>query len=173
VFRQMRGAKRDDDTIELELTAKELQALCPAAVEHTDFRPDKGVATSRRMPRHSRWPAALAAAGIAGISSGITYLTTVPAPPVPIAESSLPQPLAAPTPEAPPPAPVKFVNPFDSTEVFEFPSGMGESDVRAAVAELLLNRARERLAASADAQRSGKPVHRERPVGATRLATRS
>ena len=41
--------------------------------------------------------------------------------------------------------PVYFTNPFDATEVFEFPPGTSQSQAHSAVAELLLARARERL----------------------------
>jgi hypothetical protein len=49
---------------------------------------------------------------------------------------------------APPEAPVQFVNPFDSTEVFMFPAGTTQGEARDAVAEFLLERARERGAQS-------------------------
>jgi hypothetical protein len=42
------------------------------------------------------------------------------------------------------PAPVRFRNPFDATEVFEFPAGTSDADARDAVAALLLKRAQER-----------------------------
>lgn len=42
--------------------------------------------------------------------------------------------------------PVLFVNPFDETEVFEFPAGTTEAAARAAVAEILMARATERYA---------------------------
>ena len=41
--------------------------------------------------------------------------------------------------------PVLFNNPFDPTEVFEFPPGTGEAEARDAVAQMLLARARDRL----------------------------
>jgi hypothetical protein len=41
-------------------------------------------------------------------------------------------------------APVRFTNPFDATEVFEFPPGTSKSEARHAVADLLLKRARDR-----------------------------
>lgn len=41
--------------------------------------------------------------------------------------------------------PVHFTNPFDATEVFEFPPGTSEAQAHFAVAEVLLQRARERL----------------------------
>ncbi len=41
--------------------------------------------------------------------------------------------------------PVRFQNPFDPSEVFEFPPGTSEAAARQAVADLLLARGRERL----------------------------
>jgi hypothetical protein len=54
---------------------------------------------------------------------------------------------AAATPPAPStdqPATVRFVNPFDKKEVFEFPPGTSQADARDAVADLLAERARDR-----------------------------
>jgi hypothetical protein len=42
-------------------------------------------------------------------------------------------------------APVRITNSFDKSEVFEFPPGTSESEARAAVADLLLQRATERM----------------------------
>lgn len=42
--------------------------------------------------------------------------------------------------------PVVFANPFDKSEVFEFPEGTTEAEARAAVTEILMERARERYA---------------------------
>lgn len=39
---------------------------------------------------------------------------------------------------------VKFANPFDSKEVFEFPAGTSPAEARAKAAELLLQRAQQR-----------------------------
>jgi hypothetical protein len=41
---------------------------------------------------------------------------------------------------------VRVTNPFDATEVFEFPAATTKTDAREAVAELLLQRARDRRA---------------------------
>jgi len=46
-----------------------------------------------------------------------------------------------PTPQAPP---VRYANPFDPSEVFEFPAGTSRAAAREAVAEMLLQRAIER-----------------------------
>jgi hypothetical protein len=45
-------------------------------------------------------------------------------------------------------APVHFANPFDRSEVFDFPPGTSRDDARAAVAGMLFARARERLGSS-------------------------
>ena len=53
-------------------------------------------------------------------------------------------------PEAEPPAPlgapVRFANPFDRSEIFEFPAGTSREEARAAVAQMLLERAAGRRA---------------------------
>jgi hypothetical protein len=40
--------------------------------------------------------------------------------------------------------PVRIANPFDETEVFEFPAGTTDAEARAAMTEVLMERARER-----------------------------
>jgi hypothetical protein len=52
--------------------------------------------------------------------------------------------------------PTLFTNPFDTSEVFEFPPGTTEDAARESVAEMLLQRARERRAQVS----SVKHVHR-------------
>jgi hypothetical protein len=44
------------------------------------------------------------------------------------------------------PLPLRIANAFDASEVFEFPQGTTDAAAREAIAELLLNRARERQA---------------------------
>jgi len=41
-------------------------------------------------------------------------------------------------------SPTRFANPFDASEIFEFPAGTTEDDARQSVAEILFERARER-----------------------------
>jgi hypothetical protein len=62
---------------------------------------------------------------------------TVAARPVAIAH----RPALVTTPQQPP---VQVVNPFDKTEVFEFPAGTSSDESREKVAQILLQRARER-----------------------------
>jgi hypothetical protein len=61
-----------------------------------------------------------------------------------IAQEQAPQsqlPASAPQGEG---KPVRFANPFDTNEVFEFPAGTSEAEARDAVAEILMARAMER-----------------------------
>jgi hypothetical protein len=91
-------------------------------------------------------PLGLAAAVVAAIGVQHNYSTPedssrsalVPAPSqaAPVAETES-------TTESDQP-PLRFKNPFDSSEVFEFPAGTSNAEARDAVAELLLKRATER-----------------------------
>ena len=56
------------------------------------------------------------------------------------------------------PLPLWFANPFDATEVFEFPPGTSREYAREAVAEILLNRARDRHARHAQRSRIRRVV---------------
>lgn len=168
-LRLMRGAKREDDTLELQLDAEQLLLLWRAAPgEDSSYRPIHNVAPAQRPMRHSAWTTVVAAAAIAGLSSGITYLAvgrTQPAMPAaePVPAVLSPAPILEPTPALD--TTVRFANPFDKTEVFEFPHGTTINGARQAVAELLLNRARERLATSeSHQQRYGGRSENEKPA---------
>jgi hypothetical protein len=58
--------------------------------------------------------------------------------------SALALALEPPSDAAMPPEPVRYANPFDKKEVFEFPAGTSKAEARDAVAELLYERAQER-----------------------------
>jgi hypothetical protein len=101
----------------------------------------------------NRWRAVARAAMVpalvigAMLVSSSLYLYWTPAPPVKTAAIELPPPVVAPEPPPPPQPvvePVRFANPFDKTEVFEFPHGTSKAEAREAVASLLMQRARER-----------------------------
>ena len=64
--------------------------------------------------------------------------------------------------------PTRFTNPFDASETFEFPAGTTEDDARQSVAEILVERARERGAET----KSVKRVH-NRPIRIPRLVSKS
>jgi hypothetical protein len=82
---------------------------------------------------------------------------------------------AAPAPSTDQPATVRFVNPFDKKEVFEFPPGTSQADARDAVAELLAERARDRhgVLSRAAPRRNGKTADSGAPVIASGLSPRS
>ena len=65
-----------------------------------------------------------------------------PAPPVLGPALVVIPPVTLPEPEERPPVQVR--NPFDATEVFEFPPGTSETEARESTAQLLLKRARDR-----------------------------
>ena len=115
--------------------------------------------------------AALASVG------GVTYWAKARPPPVHLAADI--RPVSTP-PEAPAPVqsladatPVRFTNPFDRAEVFEFPAGTRDTEARDAVAALLLDRARERQGSSAQvARKNEKSTDRSKHAAAPKLAQR-
>jgi hypothetical protein len=145
------------------------------------------VARSPRMRRGFVLGLGMAAV-VGGLLGGLAYLATARARhpvPVPVVADSGSHPTAAP--EAPMPTsvsaaapseasdtPVRFKNPFDATEVFEFPAGTSQSEVRAAVAELLSQRARERQSLlEARPRRNTKTADRNMSITAGRVTPRS
>jgi len=102
----------------------------------------------------SDWPAIAIQIAVATIFSGvIAYVATNPEQLVQaqaaIGKVDAPAP-ARPAESAPPPAApdeavqVQVTNPFDKTEVFDFPPGTSETDAQLAVARILMQRAQER-----------------------------
>lgn len=143
----------NDDTIELPLTEEEMLALSRAAEEEhaktTSLRKtalSSASAFLRNLSvrfRAHRWPLGLASS-VLGIAIGVvlgvvlaeriaTVTISAPASPLHSAES--------------PESPVRFGNPFDASEVFEFPPGTSVDQARHSVAAMLLQRARDRQAA--------------------------
>jgi len=150
-LRRMRGEKREADTIELELSAAELHALSDALAPEDEVpHPAQPVPVTKRRAHGWDWTTWVAALAIATVSSGATYFAVKRGE----ATGADAQPLtsyqvaAEPEPAPPPQTEVRFVNPFDETETFQFPPGTSEISARDAVAELLLKRAQERLAAA-------------------------
>lgn len=97
-------------------------------------------------------PVSLLVAAVA--TAGAIYSRSLEPDTLPSAPRSAPAPSVMPdwvTQEIEPqpqpqPEPVRFANPFDKNEVFEFPAGTSKEDARAAVANILLERASERRA---------------------------
>ena len=125
-------------------------AVRAVAGERAPSEPRPGMSTLRLALLLS------AVAVASALLTAVTYIATTHAvQPAPIATSVVPSPpapvIVARPPSPPPPAPsaepaepVRFVNPFDRKEVFEFPAGTSKADARNAVAELLYERAQER-----------------------------
>lgn len=153
----------DHDTIEFELNSEQVETLSRAATipqpgfdripptEHSSLNK-----SAEREPRRS--PLLLGIAMASGFLSGLAYLALTREPPAQVAQdvpsgSSAPQARSS----APPVQnePVRFKNPFDAQEVFEFPPGTSDAEARDAVAKLLLQRALDRRRPSAKAPRSG------------------
>jgi hypothetical protein len=158
--------ERDEDTLELELTPDQVHGLSRAAargvqatarpVESTPAAtPPPSVSSKPRL--HARdasgfrlWPLTVAAVVVV-ITATIAWWAAAQRP----AEGNPSAPAVAkpaPAPVVPPPAvpaetqgpPVQVRNPFDTSEVFEFPAATTKTQAREAVAELLLQRARDR-----------------------------
>lgn len=130
---------------ELELSAEELIALSNDPQLRQQASPTTQSPQPSKDSRHklSQSLSLIAAVGVIGA----TYVLTSP--------KSSPQSVAntwQPTAQSEEPAPqqlaegepVRFANPFDADEVFEFPPGTPETQARDAVAEVLLKRAMSR-----------------------------
>jgi hypothetical protein len=157
-----------EETAEIELSAEQLLGFIrtsnSAGIE-PPVRPQAGevVASPAVAPQASgadsaasralgRWKSAAAVTGIGSVlalAAAIGYegLRTAPEPPPlppPVAEvEPAPPPVEAPASDQPP---VLVRNPFDKSEVFEFPAGTTTEEAKAAVADALLERARVRQA---------------------------
>jgi hypothetical protein len=163
-----------DDTIESELSAEQMLALSRADAA---IRSNPLAVPNEPQDQRGAWPAViLPIVAVSVLSGAIAYLATTPAQSVHVGGNTVAR-SAAPettTPSSADDAPVRFTNPFDATEVFEFPSGTSETKAQQAVADLLLQRAHDR-------QNSWSKITRQRrktpgqvaPVTTTSLAQRS
>jgi hypothetical protein len=142
-----------DDTIELQLTAEQLLELSQAAEAAEPLAPAQiPAAPAPRPSNRSRHRHLKPIAKMAGVLFGYVVLTwwsasQLPWRPQPIATAAARPAVISPRPvliaSSSIPA-VRVINPFDATEVFEFPAGTSRADGRAKVAQILLQRARER-----------------------------
>ena len=144
----------DASETEVELSAQDLLDL-PAPVSETaspavatvEAKMTQALAARPRtvtLPR-AAWSIGLVVmAGVVVAANQMYSAPEVPAPP-PVIVSSIPQqPDPVPVEEERPPT--LAVNPFDPSEVFELAPGLSKEEARAAVAELLLERATQRQA---------------------------
>jgi len=140
------------DTIEVMLSPEQMRALANGSespLSKLGAAPSK---SSRKAAPASarRWPA-LRIAAMLGVTALVALVSVAnlrsghKAPSLALAvRAPVPAAPVAATPAAPPIDPVRFRNPFDHSEVFEFPPGTSQDDARQAVAEILWERARER-----------------------------
>ncbi len=160
------GDESDEDTIELSLTPEHALALSRAAEEeHAEALPvasrpadvpgsQTGNAEHQSSRRSRRSPLAFAtlASGVAiGVALGLAvhlvpHVRTVTIK-VPVSMPAPATPLPATFPAELQEPPVQLRNPFDRSEVFEYPPGTSADEARRSAAALLLQRARDRLGA--------------------------
>jgi hypothetical protein len=148
-----------DATIELELTSEQLLDLSQAAERAEPFTPAVPspqslikVSPASRLRRWHPTPIAKVAAAVATYAAfawwSASQFSQPPQPPA-MAVARATGLIARPTLIASSQKPaVRAINPFDATEVFEFPAGTTHAESRAKVAQILLQRARERQSQS-------------------------
>jgi hypothetical protein len=149
------GNQRAGD--EVELTAEDLRALslgsmgqplhdqiAPSTQAPANVPRQSGSAVRKAISRVGLPVAVIMAA--TGLTGGYTYLTGAGAGHFSTlaVTQSLPQPKWAATKHEE--EPVHFANPFDATEIFEFPADTTEAEAREAVAGFLIERAMYRQA---------------------------
>lgn len=124
----------DSTTIEVMLSAQQMSAL--AGGPRLD------------ATQHSKWRVVIGAAiaAVLVVAGGVAHLAAKQNPePAPVVRAPAPSPPPPPVePPAPVGEPVLFKNPFDRTEVFEFPPGTTRDEARDAVAKALMERAHGR-----------------------------
>ena len=123
----------DSTTIEVMLSPQQVNAMTKGSqLDATQHK--------------SRLAIGAAIAAVLVVLGGVAHLGAKQKPaPVVVAQAPRPTPPQPPA-EAPAPAgePVLFKNPFDRTEVFEFPPGTSQAEARDAVAKALMERAQGR-----------------------------
>jgi hypothetical protein len=155
-----------DDTIELTLTEQDMLALSRAAdEEHVATSPgrfaviatgaflrDQSVRSRRRIP--------VLASSIIGIVIAVALGVVAHR----ISTVTITAPFEAEQSAEALDSPVRFSNPFDASEVFEFPPGTSDEQARQSVAAILRQRARDRHVAEGVGNRPapGAAAHRVR-----------
>jgi len=157
------GDNSDEDTIELELRPEHVRALSLAGesskqrVERAPPPRRSHIPPAPRQTAHATdvW-VSLTVAAVLGITALVVALwpsdesakTPAAAQAVVPATASTLDTFSGSTTHTmlseAQPSPMRFTNPFDASEVFEFPAGTTEDSARQSVAEVLLERARER-----------------------------
>ena len=141
---------------EVTLTARDLRQLDPAigaalGVGSDTIEPASRSTGTKASSDHRLTVIGVLSVGvIATIAFGAHYAYSRPEPEAPVVQqtwTALPEKPAVVIEEELPPEPPKptlYRNPFDKTEVFELPPGLSKAEARDMVAEILMERARER-----------------------------
>jgi hypothetical protein len=177
-----------EDTVEIELTDQEQLALSQAAEAARALAPVAASPNGSLDPPRDNclWErtaridfistATFAALVLAVAGASLWHSTSYDARTTATATPSA-SAHASPAPaEAPKPPPLQVLNPFDPTELFELPAETTESEAREAVADLLLQRARSRLAQTAGPKhksmghRVPDVAHQQAEIFVTRLS---
>lgn len=157
------GNEQDVATIEVVIESEELRTLTQPAGPVGVYDPQVGSSSgdhevssrSSDLPARARGRArsnsrarlallVCTSAAALLLAVGDARVARVAGEAAPPLAAAIATPLEHPTPLPKQPA-VRFANPFDATEVFEFPAGTSKSTAREAVAKLLTERARGRL----------------------------
>jgi hypothetical protein len=150
----------EEGVLELELTAEEVRAIAQprearplVAVRPVPSAPAREAASpapkSGSPPRLANIGVTVGATVVvlAGVASFYSSGGSGPVTTTAAVASFAPEPVqvAQPAPVVVrEPSPVRFANPFDPSEVFEFPAGTTRAAAREKVAELLIRRAQDR-----------------------------
>jgi hypothetical protein len=158
------------DTIEVELRPSDMHFPAPAAPSDQSgdsssqaTPPEASYDDRSRSTTVRRWMFARIGSAVGTVAAVVAFAsvahhTTPPAaaPPAAVKAANPTQP--APQPAASAGEPVRVKNPFDRSEIFEFPAGTSKEEAHQAVAELLLQRANERRQTlHLDRRRPGRP----------------
>jgi hypothetical protein len=159
--KQNHSLPQDEALTEIEFNAEQLASLtkarvsaAPTATGTIPVAPARAESAASAVPHGpDRWKFAAAIAGVGAVmvlSAIIGYEGLRPTPeppplPAPVAQIDAPSspPVVAPVSNQ---EPLRVRNPFDRSEVFEFPAGTTPEAAKAAIADTLLDRARERQA---------------------------
>ena len=168
-----------DDTIELELSAQQARTL---SLSRADATTPPVTAVRKSLPptppperRGTRFAVIFSIAATSVFSGGIVYLATTPSEPLRIGGNTVVHSATAAETPLPPSFDsmrVKFTNPFDATEIFEFPSNTSEAEAREAVAQVLLQRAHERHEAAKIARQRRKAAAPDQVVPVRAIQSR-
>ena len=109
-----------------------------------------------------------------GLLVGIAYARQIGEEPIQAAQTVVPKTALVGEQRAPAALsadsePIRIKNPFDRTEVFEFPPGTSETEARDAVTKLLMERANGRLPLMADASRRRGPTAKHGTLASSQL----